>query len=458
MWKLEVSLARSARFDAPTCLVSSLWFSSGLAVSLGEAAKLLLFKGIKAGCNDCDVVLRGRRGTSWHSHVSVNVSKIVVCDRHNTFARFSAEELNFSWQAQHFRRVALCALHSNAPHSTLYTLHSTLYIPHFTHCTLHSTLYTPHSTLHTLYSTLYTLHSTLYTPTSTLYTPHFTLHLSTLHFTVYAVHSTLYTPHFILYTPHFTFHTLHTALYTPHFTLQTRHSTLYTLHLTLYTLHSNLHTLHSTLHTPPFHFTLYSLHCTLHTPHFTLHTLQSTLHTLHFTLFTPHFTLHTLHSTLHTLHSTLYALHFTLHTIHFTLPLYTPHFTLHTLHSTLYTPHSTSTRHTLQSTLFGIPHSTVHWYANRENMDKTDCSNKLFHKSVLRDCIRVCVGCISFCGRAVVWNCQPLAASRLVGLETRPEMNHRVGSIVAVQGSRWALGMWTAPKGLSVSMWESAAT
>ena len=33
------SLARNGRFDAPTCLVSSLWFSCGLAVSLGEAAK-----------------------------------------------------------------------------------------------------------------------------------------------------------------------------------------------------------------------------------------------------------------------------------------------------------------------------------------------------------------------------------------------------------------------------------
>ena len=37
--KIEGSLARNARFAAPTCLVSSLWFSSGLAVSMGEAAK-----------------------------------------------------------------------------------------------------------------------------------------------------------------------------------------------------------------------------------------------------------------------------------------------------------------------------------------------------------------------------------------------------------------------------------
>ena len=34
--------------------------SCGLAVSMGEAAKLLLFEGFQAGCH---VVLRGRRGT-----------------------------------------------------------------------------------------------------------------------------------------------------------------------------------------------------------------------------------------------------------------------------------------------------------------------------------------------------------------------------------------------------------
>ena len=54
------SLARNARFSAPTCLVSSLWFSRGLAVSMGEAAKHFLFEGFQAGCH---VVLRGRRGT-----------------------------------------------------------------------------------------------------------------------------------------------------------------------------------------------------------------------------------------------------------------------------------------------------------------------------------------------------------------------------------------------------------
>ena len=58
--KIGGSLERNARFDASTCLVSSLWFSCGLAVSMGEAAKSLLFKGFQAGCH---VVLRGRRRT-----------------------------------------------------------------------------------------------------------------------------------------------------------------------------------------------------------------------------------------------------------------------------------------------------------------------------------------------------------------------------------------------------------
>ena len=71
--KIGGSLAWNARFDAPTCLVSSLWFSCGLAVSLGEAAKPLLVEGFQAGCH---VVLSGRRGTLWHSNLFYTVSKV----------------------------------------------------------------------------------------------------------------------------------------------------------------------------------------------------------------------------------------------------------------------------------------------------------------------------------------------------------------------------------------------
>ena len=58
--KISGNLPRNARFAAPSCLVSSPWFSCGLAVSMGEAAQPLLFEGFQAGCH---VVLRGRRGT-----------------------------------------------------------------------------------------------------------------------------------------------------------------------------------------------------------------------------------------------------------------------------------------------------------------------------------------------------------------------------------------------------------
>ena len=58
--KIGGSLVRNADFSASTCLVSSLWFSCGVVVSMGEAAKHLLFECFHAGCH---VVLHGRRGT-----------------------------------------------------------------------------------------------------------------------------------------------------------------------------------------------------------------------------------------------------------------------------------------------------------------------------------------------------------------------------------------------------------
>ena len=284
--------------------------------------------------------------TLWHSNLFDNVSKVVLCGRRSTLAPFSQDELQFSWQAQHFgdfhRHFAWQAQHCRrvhcvlyiprsalrALHSTLYTSHSTLYIPqftlHFPLYTLHSTLYTPHSTLHTVHSTFHTSHSTLHTLHSTLNTLHSTLrtsHSTLWHSALCTVLCTLYTVHCTLHTRHFTLHTLHFTLYTPHSTLHTPHSTLHTLHSTLHTSHFTLCTAHSTLHTP--HSTLYTLHS-----HSTLHTLQFTLHTLHFKLHTPHTTLYTLNSTLHTLHFTLYTLHSTLHA---------PYFALHPLsHSRVY--------------------------------------------------------------------------------------------------------------------------
>ena len=48
---------------------------------------------------------------AWHTWHFVtfrrvgNVSKVVLCGRRNTLVSFSQDELQFSWQAQHFGRV-----------------------------------------------------------------------------------------------------------------------------------------------------------------------------------------------------------------------------------------------------------------------------------------------------------------------------------------------------------------
>ena len=59
--KIGVGLARNACFEALTCLVSLLWFSSAVAVSMAESAKPSILDACQAGRS---VVLRGRRGTS----------------------------------------------------------------------------------------------------------------------------------------------------------------------------------------------------------------------------------------------------------------------------------------------------------------------------------------------------------------------------------------------------------
>ena len=71
--KIAGCLVRNDRFGAPTCLVSSPWCSYGFAVSMGEAAKPVLFEGFQGSCH---VVLRGRLGTLWHSNLFDNVWKV----------------------------------------------------------------------------------------------------------------------------------------------------------------------------------------------------------------------------------------------------------------------------------------------------------------------------------------------------------------------------------------------
>ena len=71
--KIAGRLAQNAGFSASTCLVSSRLFFCGVAVSMGEAGKPVLFECFQAGCH---VVLHGRRGTFWHSTLFDNVSKM----------------------------------------------------------------------------------------------------------------------------------------------------------------------------------------------------------------------------------------------------------------------------------------------------------------------------------------------------------------------------------------------
>ena len=159
--KIGGSLARKARFDAPTSLVSSLWFSCGVAVSMGKLQNLSFSKVSK------QVVM------------SFCVAGVALYTLHS--ALYTPHCTLYTPP-----HPTLCTLLT--PHFILYTLHATLHTRHFPLHTLHSTLYTPHSSLHNL-------HFTLLTPHSTIYTLHFPLPLHTLHFTLYTytLHSTVYT-------------------------------------------------------------------------------------------------------------------------------------------------------------------------------------------------------------------------------------------------------------------------
>ena len=211
-------------------LVSSrvLWFSCGVAVSMGEAAKPLLFEGFQAGCY---VVLHGRRGTLWHSNLFDDVSKMskkedvshemlvflhpLVSCRVSGFPVASPclggklQNLSFSKVSKQVVMLFCVAGGSLCDIPTCLIMcrkcqnwRSLAGNAVFLHPLLCGKLRTPQSTLYTLHSTLHNLHFTLYT---------FTLH--TLHFTLYTPHSTLYI--------------LHSTLYTPHSTLSTQHSTLH---------------------------------------------------------------------------------------------------------------------------------------------------------------------------------------------------------------------------------------
>ena len=106
-------------------------------LSFSKVSKQVVISFCVAGAALCDI-----------PNLFGHVSKVLLCGRRNTSRSFHKMSCSFRGRrslssicvasaAQHFRHVALSALHS-----TLHTQHSTLYTPHFTLHTLHSTLHT----------------------------------------------------------------------------------------------------------------------------------------------------------------------------------------------------------------------------------------------------------------------------------------------------------------------------
>ena len=210
------------RKSCPKCSFWDFWDNMSRLDSLvffcrpcayGGSKNLLFFEGFKPGCNN---VLRGRRGTLWHSNMFHNMSKIYFLVRQaqyscivvrrwvaffaagaalwrppSSFCVAGAETCRGSalrvfffgeshcqgcvkwWQcanrvASVGHRESVILRGRGSISDTLHSLHSI----HFTLHTLQLTLYTPHPT--------YTLHFTH--PTFTLHTLHFTLHTSGFEF------------------------------------------------------------------------------------------------------------------------------------------------------------------------------------------------------------------------------------------------------------------------------------
>ena len=136
------------------------------------------------------------------AHVSAKVSKVVFCNTRNTRVSFSEDELQFSWQVQHFgdlhRHLASQAQHfSRVSLRDFCESHCQGCVKRWQHANCVAGV-EQEFTLYTLHLTLHTLHCTLHTPHFTLYTQH-----SALHCKLYTLQSTLYTPHFPPYSPHF---------------------------------------------------------------------------------------------------------------------------------------------------------------------------------------------------------------------------------------------------------------
>ena len=218
--KIAGCLAQNARFTASMRLVSSRWFSCGVAMSMGEAGKPLSFSNVSkqvvmsfcvAGVALCDIpnlfdnvlkmskleevsyemlfflhprvlsrvagfpvaslCLWGKLENMSFSNVSKQVvmsfcvAGVALCDIPNLFDNVlkmsKLEEASYEMlvflHPHVLSRVAGFPVASPCLWEKLRTPHSTLYTPH-------STTYTLDSTLYTLHSTLYTLHFALLTP------------------------------------------------------------------------------------------------------------------------------------------------------------------------------------------------------------------------------------------------------------------------------------------------------
>ena len=186
------------------------------------------FKGFKTGSN---AVLRGRHGTSWHSHVSVD---LCVCD--NTFACFC--KVFRRWLACFVAGAALwtCPASFCAASAALYR-RVVLRIFGESHCRQGCVKWWQRANCVAgaghRESVILRARRSIWCR-SVVCGMLFCVAGKTLHFLI------LDTPHSILYTLHFTLCTWHSTLYTLHFTLRTIHCTLHILHSTLCTPHSTL--------------------------------------------------------------------------------------------------------------------------------------------------------------------------------------------------------------------------
>ena len=275
--KIGGSLARNARFGAPTCLVSRVWFSHGLAVSMGEAAKPVLLSCCQlwkleevsyemlvflhprvlsrvAGFPVASPCLWGKLENLSFSNVSKQVvmsfcvAGVALCDIPTCLMMFTKmsklEEVSYEMlvflHPRVLSRVAGFPVASPCLWGKLenmsYSNVSKQVVMSF--CVagvalcdipnLFDNVLKMSKLEEVSHEMLVFLASTCLV-SSRWFSCGVALSMGEApHSTLYTLHSTLHNLHFRLHTLHFTLHTLHFALYTPHSSPETLHSTLNT--------------------------------------------------------------------------------------------------------------------------------------------------------------------------------------------------------------------------------------